>query len=283
MPICFFRNFFSRTLLVAYLALAVNPATQAQEPQPAQSAPLDVVAAKMADAIAHSKEKTVIVFDFTGPGNKQTVLGQTLADEFADALTRSSGKFKVEDRSKTRSVEDRILISDDLKLAIVAAQIEGAKSLVHGKLSLDGNNLTLNIDSYDANSAKRIGGFQAAIPFKDEWKESAERVVEGSDLSKYSVAGKGGPSMPTCIYCPRADYTNEALENKFSGVILLMVLITPDGRARITKVEKPLPYGLTMSAIQNILTWKLKPAAGPDGVPVAVIVPIEVQFNVGDR
>jgi hypothetical protein len=264
--------------LAALFALISVGAARAREPQPS---PLDPLAAKMADAIDHSKEKSVIVFDFTGPGNKQTALGQILADEFSATLTKSSGKFKVQDRLKTRSVEDRILISGDLKMAFWAAQVEGAKSLVMGKLSLDGNDLTLVVDSYHANNPKRINRFQVVFPFRDEWKESSERIVEGSDLTAYAIPGKDRSSMPTCIYCPRADYTDEALQNGFSGVLLIMALVTPDGRARITRVEKPLPYGLTTNAIQNILTWKFKPATGPDGNPVAVIVPIEVQFNVG--
>src|SRR5277367_4995357 len=82
----------ARIFLVVLGALTKSFVARAQEPQPAQSPPMNEVAAKMVDGIAHAKEKTVIVFDFSGPGNKQTALGQSLADEFAAARTKSSGK-----------------------------------------------------------------------------------------------------------------------------------------------------------------------------------------------
>ncbi|MFZ3330555.1 MAG: hypothetical protein WA197_07995 [Candidatus Acidiferrales bacterium] len=52
----------------------------------------------MAQAVAKSKPKSVIVVDFAGPDEKTTELGRTLADRFSAALSKSSGKFSVADR-----------------------------------------------------------------------------------------------------------------------------------------------------------------------------------------
>ncbi|MGC1968024.1 MAG: hypothetical protein WA673_16290 [Candidatus Acidiferrales bacterium] len=56
------------------------------------------LAIRMAQAVAKSKPKSVIVVDFAGPDEKTTELGRTLADRFSAALSKSSGKFSVADR-----------------------------------------------------------------------------------------------------------------------------------------------------------------------------------------
>ncbi len=43
--------------------------------------------------------KKVIVFDFIGPGKKDTALGQKIADEFSKALSRSSSGLTIINRS----------------------------------------------------------------------------------------------------------------------------------------------------------------------------------------
>ena len=45
----------------------------------AQDAAMSAAAPKMADAISHAKQRTVVVFDFTGPGAQLTGLGKRLA------------------------------------------------------------------------------------------------------------------------------------------------------------------------------------------------------------
>lgn len=76
--------------LCASLALATAGSAQLPDMQP--------FAVRMAQAVAKSKPKSVIVVDFAGPDEKTTELGRTLADRFSAALSKSSGKFSVADR-----------------------------------------------------------------------------------------------------------------------------------------------------------------------------------------
>ena len=46
----------------------------------AQETAMQAAAAQLADAIVHSKQKEVVVFDFSGPDKKVTVLSERLAD-----------------------------------------------------------------------------------------------------------------------------------------------------------------------------------------------------------
>jgi periplasmic protein TonB len=60
----------------------------------------------------------------------------------------------------------------------------------------------------------------------------------------------------------------------------LSLVVTPEGRAKDIKVLKPLPYGLTESALEAVKKWKFKPATGPDGKPAAVRQKIWITFYI---
>ena len=39
-------------------------------------------------------------------------------------------------------------------------------------------------------------------------------------------------------------------------------------------------YGLEANAVETVRNWHFLPAKGPDGNPVATVVPIEVSFRI---
>lgn len=93
-------------------------------------------------------------------------------------------------------------------------------------------------------------------------------------------AGSGGYGIPQCLYCPRADYSDEAMKVKIQGVVELLAIITADGRVTDVHVVKGLGYGLDENAVKAARTWRLRPALGPDGKPSAVREIIEMQFQL---
>jgi periplasmic protein TonB len=93
-------------------------------------------------------------------------------------------------------------------------------------------------------------------------------------------AGMGGYGTPACLYCPRAEYSDEAMKVKVQGVVELIAVITPDGRVTDVHVAKGLGLGLDEKAIEAVRTWRLKPALGPDGRPASVRQIIEVTFQL---
>src|SRR5271170_3576036 len=56
-------------------------------------------------------------------------------------------------------------------------------------------------------------------------------------------AGTGGYGTPSCLYCPRADYSDEAMKVKVQGVVELVAVITADGRVTDVHVAKGLGLG----------------------------------------
>lgn len=93
-------------------------------------------------------------------------------------------------------------------------------------------------------------------------------------------AGTGGYGYPSCVYCPRADFSDEAMKAKYQGVVTLVAVVTPDGRATDIQVVKGLGLGLDENAIKAVRNWRFKPALGPGGKPATVRVTIEVTFHL---
>ncbi len=92
--------------------------------------------------------------------------------------------------------------------------------------------------------------------------------------------GTGGVGYPSCLYCPEPQYSEDARKAKFQGIVVLQVIIQPDGHATNIQVVKGAGLGLDEKAIEAVRTWRFKPAVGPNGTPVATITPIEVNFRL---
>ncbi len=56
------------------------------------------------------------------------------------------------------------------------------------------------------------------------------------------------------------EYTAEARKQRIEGVVVLELVIEPDGRVSSATILKPLPSGLTQRAIQAIQQWRYSPA-----------------------
>lgn len=93
-------------------------------------------------------------------------------------------------------------------------------------------------------------------------------------------AGVNGVSIPKCVYCPNPNYTDEARRAHIQGTVVLQVTVTAEGHAENITVLKKAGYGLEQEAIDAVSKWQFKPAVGPNGNPVATIVPIEVSFRL---
>ncbi|MGC2330627.1 MAG: energy transducer TonB [Candidatus Acidiferrales bacterium] len=96
----------------------------------------------------------------------------------------------------------------------------------------------------------------------------------------FPSAGTGGYGVPSCLYCPRADYSDAAMKVKVQGMVELVAIVTADGRVTDVHVAKGLGFGLDEKAMEAVRTWRLTPARGPDGKPAAVREIIEVEFQL---
>ncbi|GAC1666823.1 MAG: hypothetical protein NVS9B4_22570 [Candidatus Acidiferrum sp.] len=93
-------------------------------------------------------------------------------------------------------------------------------------------------------------------------------------------AGVNGVGSPECIYCPQPEYSDEARKAKYQGTVLLDVTVMADGRVTNPVVIKGPGLGLEEKALSQVRNWKMRPAVGPNGRPVACRVQIEVTFHL---
>ena len=93
-------------------------------------------------------------------------------------------------------------------------------------------------------------------------------------------AGRNGVGFPACVYCPDAKYSDQARKAKFQGLVLLQVVVSPDGRSTRIEVVSGPGLGLEEEAVEAVKTWRFKPALDRNRKPVATQIAIEVQFRL---
>ena len=92
-----------------------------------------------------------------------------------------------------------------------------------------------------------------------------------------SLAYASGVTLPTCVYCPDPQYTDEAREAKAQGRVTLRVLVSADGRASQLQIVQGIGMGLDDRAVQSVRAWKFNPAhdgtrrAVPDWITIEII------------
>ena len=261
--------------LTLFLALQIAPIARAQQ------MPMAPVANRLADAIDHSKQRSVVVFDFSGPAGEVTALGEKLADDLSVALAKSGANIQVKQRSELEKDYYEPGTVLDPESALLLARELKAKAFVMGQISLGGDNtLSLLVHSYRLDNGKGIAALRVTVRLTEEMKNAMAKVITEADLSNYPKAGEAGYSAPKCGYCPKADYSDEAMRARIQGVVELIAIVGKDGRLRNITVSSGLPGGLTFEAIKAVRQWKLIPATGPDGKPAAVRQFIEVAFQL---
>lgn len=89
----------------------------------------------------------------------------------------------------------------------------------------------------------------------------------------------GGVSAPAVIYKVDPEYSDEARKAKYSGTVLLSVVVDTEGKARDIHVVKSLGMGLDEKAVEAVQKWKFRPAM-KGSTPVNVRATIEVNFRL---
>jgi TonB family protein len=270
-----------RLLVVSFLIVTAISSTRAQLPA------MDPLVDRMAEAIIKSKRKSVIVVDFSGPGEKYTALGQAFADKFSMALSKSSDKFSVAARGQLGEAlaQNNVPQSsfNDPLIALWVASESHIQAVITGKITLSGNDLGISVECHRTDSGKGVGSLQTTSTISAEMRDLMNKVVEYPDPKidlSVPASGQAGYGYPACANCPAAPYDQRAVHHRYQGTVLLSVIVGTDGRASNIVVLKALPYGLTAKAVEAVSSWKFKPARDPHGTPAPVLQTIEVTFHL---
>ncbi|MCU1284183.1 MAG: Glutamate carboxypeptidase [Acidobacteriales bacterium] len=113
--------------------------------------------------------------------------------------------------------------------------------------------------------------------------DELSQIVRNVSTQRSGITGGifrvgGDVSAPKPVYTPDPNYTEEAAKAKLSGVVVLWVVVGPDGLVQDARVTRPLGHGLDETAVSTVRTWRFQPAM-KDGNPVRVQMNVEVPFN----
>jgi TonB family protein len=105
------------------------------------------------------------------------------------------------------------------------------------------------------------------------------RLEFSFNLYKDSILPMDSSMRPAILYKEKAQYTQEAKDNKVEGTVALSVVFGADGQIGEIKVIKGLPHGLTQKAIEAASKIRFEPAM-KDGQPVSERGNLEYSFKL---
>ncbi len=93
----------------------------------------------------------------------------------------------------------------------------------------------------------------------------------------FHVGGNVRP--PSLIFSPEPEFSEEARKAKFSGNVLVYLIVDESGNPTHIKVSRGIGMGLDEKAIEAVRQYKFKPAI-MNGKPVKVDLTVDVNFQI---
>jgi protein TonB len=88
-----------------------------------------------------------------------------------------------------------------------------------------------------------------------------------------------GMTYPKVVHQTFPQYTDQARKKKIQGVVMVSLVVTPEGRVRDPKVTKSVDKDLDKQALACVSDWTFQPAT-KDGQPVAMRIAVETAFHL---
>jgi TonB family protein len=269
-------------LAIAFLLPAA--ASRAQNSATSTDTAISQLASHIAEPLQKMHATKVVFADLKGPDGQLHPVGRWLADQLANSCNKDFPGLEIiirpQNEEAAKSVDEAGNQEQALKNLKEWARSIGANVVVEGSFARTADGIGVSLRAFSTSDPAGLQPeAKGLVPFSDEIARlSPEPVPSPKDGVPH--AGMGGASVPQCIHCPPPNYSSDARKAHFEGTVVLQVVITTDGRAINIKILKDPGNGLGMKAVESVRKWKFKPAIGPDGKPLAVIVPIEVTFRL---
>jgi TonB family protein len=270
-----------RTLSLVCLAASFfgAPNVFAQEP----GRELDDLGKRISKQIAKAGVHSIVVADFVSQSGSDSVQSRYIAEEFAQRLEYHKKKFALTERKQLSSaLSDAKLAAKDLSAADAVLRIGsalGVDAIVTGTFETTSEQYSVDVTVRSVKDGGEITSGNQTIK-RPAYVDSLARLDPGVGGSRIARAGMDGTGIPTCVVCPAPEYTAKAREEKIQARVVMLVVISEQGRAVKITVAKSDDSGLAARAAEAVRTWKFKPATDKTGHAVAVITPIEVTFRL---
>ena len=174
-------------------------------------------------------------------------------------------KAKYTQQAKDNKIEGTVVLGVVFGVDGQIGEIRVIKGLAHG------------LTEKSIEAAKKIR-FNPAV--KDGQPVSVRGSIEFSfNLYNDSIQAMTSSLRPTILFREKAQYTQEAKDNKVAGTVVLGVVFGVDGQIGEINVIDRLPHGLTEKAIEAAKKIRFNPAVR-DGQPVSVRGNLEYTFNL---
>jgi len=136
-------------------------------------------------------------------------------------------------------------------------------------------------DFQAVSAAEMIKSIRPAVPTAPKASAPAAAAVAPLAAGESIYRVGGGVAAPSVIFKKDPEYTEEARKAKWSGSVLLSLVVDKEGLARNIQVVHSLGLGLDEKAIEAVQQWKFKPGTKA-GEPVNVVATIEINFKLLD-
>lgn len=134
-------------------------------------------------------------------------------------------------------------------------------------------------------AAKAIESWQFVPGTADGKPREANGSIEFECGPSLPVSGNASAvsgvliTQPTVTFKTDPEYAEEARKAKYSGTVILRVVVDPTGHATQVEVVRPLGMGLDENAVEAVEEWRFKPGMKGDE-QVNVRATIEVNFRL---
>ena len=91
----------------------------------------------------------------------------------------------------------------------------------------------------------------------------------------------GKVQKPIVVYTAEAEFSQQAREAKYSGIVSVYLWVDKDGKPSHIRVVRGAGMGLDEKAVEAVRQYRFKPAT-LDGQPVTVDMYVDVSFHYGD-
>jgi len=301
-------RFLYYALLSGFLIAGISCRSSAQEPQNALSVTFEQQGA--ISSLAQNVREEIKKEDCAGTGCEILVVNFALPSGetcsacilLADSLTKTLSELPVTPNVISRTSfsafldEERIpsrLLSQHEALAWVGHQLH-ANRVVFGTIKPEKEFLVVKTRllkdgplgigphvSKEISVKLPLGNLAEGLIARESFQPLAKRdlsLINAVPLDASLMAQKN-TKPPSCIYMPNPPYTQPARDAKASGNLQLDAIITTEGMVVSPRIVHGLPFGLNQVSMETVRTWKCNPAM-QNGVPIAVIIPFEMNFRL---
>jgi TonB family protein len=251
----------------------------------AQLKNMDALAAPLASKLAQERVHRVLVMPLICGDDKDSPLGIWLAKQMSASLVSAlPGIEPIALNSsgipfQTNTELDHLVYDTDV-LGKLAKKI-GAEITVVGNCAPFGDGLGITIWASKKGKNKILAQSNGVLALTPEIAALASPSLRFEQPADGIYrAGFGGVGTPVCVKCKNPDFPEKERLNGNEGLVVLDVVIGPDGLVHRITVKKATTENLSLLALKAVEKWKFKPAEGPDGKAVAVRVPVEIKFRI---